>query len=70
MLQFILYYQEMVEIQSKNRFLGTFLGVFSVHPLTFKGFQSSRKLDFWLLLSGFSRITPPNEVGFVQNFHQ
>ena len=35
-----------------------------------KGFRSSRKLDFWLLLSGFSRITPPNEVGFVQKFHQ
>ena len=29
-----------------------------------------KKLDFWLLLGGFSRITPPNEVGFVQNFHQ
>ena len=36
----------------------------------FKAFRSSRKLDFWLLLGGFSRITPPNEVGFVQNFHQ
>ena len=35
-----------------------------------KGFRSSRKLDFWLLLSGFSWITPSNEVGFVQNFHQ
>ena len=33
-LQFLLYYQEMMEIQSKNRFLGTFLGVFSLHPLT------------------------------------
>ena len=29
-----------------------------------------KKLDFWLLLGGFSRITPPNEVRFVQNFHQ
>ena len=35
-----------------------------------KDFRSSRNLDFWLLLSGFSRITPQNEVGFVQNFHQ
>ena len=34
MLEFLLYYQEMVEIQSKNRFLGTFLGVFGFHPLT------------------------------------
>ena len=34
MLQFLLYYQEMVEIQSKNRFLSTFLGVFGFHPLT------------------------------------
>ena len=34
MLQFLLYYQEMVEIQSKNRFVGTFLGVFGLHPLT------------------------------------
>ena len=31
-----------------------------------KGFRSSRKLDFWLLLSGFSRI----RFGFIQNFHQ
>ena len=34
MLQFLLYYQEMVETQSKNRFLSTFLGVFGFHPLT------------------------------------
>ena len=34
MLEFLLYYQEMVEIQSKNRFVGTFLGVFGLHPLT------------------------------------
>ena len=34
MLQFLLYYQEMVEIQSKNRFVGTFLGVFGLKPLT------------------------------------
>ena len=26
MLELLLYYQEIVEIQSKNRFLGTFLG--------------------------------------------
>ena len=34
MLQFLLHYQEMVEIQSKNRFVGTFLGVFGLHLLT------------------------------------
>ena len=34
MLQFLLHYSEMVEIQSKNQFLGTFLGVFGLHPLT------------------------------------
>ena len=34
MLQFLLYNQEMVEIQSKKRFLAPFLGVFGLHPLT------------------------------------
>ena len=37
---------------------------------TFKCFRRSRKSNFWLLLSGFSTITPPNEVGFVQNLDQ
>ena len=36
----------------------------------FKCFQSSRKYNFWLLLGGFSSITPPNDVVFVQKFHQ
>ena len=34
MLQFLLYSQETVEIHSKKRFLGTFLGVFGLQPLT------------------------------------
>ena len=34
MLQLLFYYQEMVEIQSKNRFLDIFLRVFGLHPLT------------------------------------
>ena len=34
MLQFLLFYQEMVENQSKIRFLGTFLGVFGLHSFT------------------------------------
>ena len=38
---------------------------------TFKCFRRSRKYNFWLLLGGFSRITPPNdEVEFVPDFRQ
>ena len=33
-------------------------------------FLEQQKIGFWLLLGGFSRITPPNEFSFVQNFHQ
>ena len=34
MLELLLYYEEILEIHSKNRFLGTFLGVFGLHPVT------------------------------------
>ena len=44
MLEFLLYYQEMVEIQSKKRLLGTFLRVFGFHPLTPYELQH----NFWL----------------------
>ena len=43
MLQLSLYYEEMVEIQSKNWFLGTFLGVFGLHPLT----PYDLRANFW-----------------------
>ena len=34
MLESLLYYQEIVEIQSKNLFLGPFLGIFDLYSLT------------------------------------
>ena len=34
----------------------------------FKGFRSSKKLDFWLLLGGFSRITPPMKSDLYKIF--
>ena len=44
MLELLQYYQEIVEIQSKKRFLGAFLGVFGFHPLTPFELQP----NFWL----------------------
>ena len=44
MLELLLHNQEIVEIPSKNRFLGTFLGVFGFHPLTPYELQP----NFWL----------------------
>ena len=34
MLELLLHYQEIVEIQSKNLFLGPFLGIFDLYSLT------------------------------------
>ena len=44
MLELLLHYQEIVEIQSKNLFLGPFLGVFGLYPLT----PYESRPNFWL----------------------
>ena len=58
----------LTEIHSRGKFHQ--YSICGCEVIYFKGFRSSRKYNFWLLVGGFSLITPTNQIQFVQKFHQ